>query len=501
MVGSMDETPMRAGDAGRDRAYTLVELTGPHRGRRHRLGEEALLGRTPEADVALAGRDISRNHARIRRVLGGGFRVEDLKSRHGTRINGVPVTEAALQPGDRLTLGSNTLLLFTQQDPGEEQLFQAQKMEALGRLAGGIAHDFNNLLGAALNNLASLDRLAPDTPLQSPQVRETLADTRAALERVADLTRHLVGFAQLGKLHETAVDVAQLVDEVVRLVVRSAQPRISVERDVAEGLYVRGDASQLLQVLLNICINARDALVPGRGGIRIHARPAGAEVLGPQEELPPGGMVLITVEDDGVGMDPEIQARAFEPFFSTKGPGRGSGLGLATVYGIVSNHGGRVHLESASGQGTRVHVLLHAGNPGTPEKGRSTDRLAPETGSAHILVVDDEDLYRASAARYLRHLGYTVTEARGGAEALAAAAQHRPDVVLLDMLMPDMDGQTTYAALRAQAPELAIILATGFAEEDHTDALLRDGAVGCLTKPYDVVQLCRVIEDAVSRLK
>ncbi|MCA9555642.1 MAG: response regulator [Myxococcales bacterium] len=500
MHGPLDETPAGTGELARERTYTLVELTGAHRGRRHRVGDEALLGRANDADVPLSGRDVSRNHARIRRMVEGGFRIEDLKSRHGTRVNGVPVTDAPLNPGDRVTVGNHTLLLFTQQDPAEEQLFQAQKMEALGRLAGGIAHDFNNLLGAALNNLAALKRMGPDTALGTPDVQETLADTRSALERVADLTRHLVGFAQLGKLHERSVSLAKLVDEVSRLVTRSAQPAPNLVRELQPDLHVRGDASQLLQVLLNICINARDAVASNRGRIVVRARRAKPADLKVLPAAPAVDMVLLEVEDNGVGMDPAIQARAFEPFFSTKGPGRGSGLGLATVYGIVTNHGGHVSVESASGVGTTVRVLLPAA-AASGAVARSTEVPPPETGSARILVVDDEDLYRTSAARYLRHLGYVVTEARGGVEALAQVEDETPDLVLLDMLMPDMDGQATYAALREKCPDLLVILATGFADEEGTEALLRAGAVGCLTKPYDAVQLCHEIEQALSVLK
>ena len=383
MLGPLDETP--AGEGARERTFTLVELTGPRRGRRHRVVDETLMGRAPDAEVPLSGRDISRHHARIRRVASGSYHIEDLKSRHGTRVNGVPITETVLASGDRVTVGNSTLLLFTRYDPAEEQLFHAQKMEALGLLAGGIAHDFNNLLGAALNNLASLGRLSADTPLSAGEVQETLSDTRAALERVADLTRHLVGFAQLGKLHETSVDLGALVDEVTRLVTRSAQPKVHVVRSVPDGLSVRGDASQLLQVLLNVCINARDALTPGRGRIQVTARVATpADVTG-MPEAPTGGLVLVEVEDDGVGMDAEIQARAFEPFFSTKGPGRGSGLGLATVYGIMKNHGGHVALESVPGRGTVVRLLLHAAAPAAPDPGRSTEVPAPQAGTARIL--------------------------------------------------------------------------------------------------------------------
>lgn len=494
MESPFDETPGRLGWQKEAAVAFLVELTGDHPGARHRLGDIALIGRAADAEVRLSGRDVSRQHARIRRDDNGVFHLEDLGSRHGVRLNGLPSQGSTqLKLGDRITVGSAVVLLFTQHDRVEEQLLHAQRMESLGRLAGGIAHDFNNLVGAALTNLAYLQGMPEGTELHDEDVTQAMLDSTTALRRAADLTKQLLGFARRGRYSPLAVDVAPMVSDVLRLVQRPAR-YVELSAEVAPDLLAHGDAGQLHQVLMNVCLNALDAVrAQGGGTVCIRGRAATAEdriIMG--LGTTPDAEILIEVQDSGAGMTDETRRSAFEPFFTTKPPGEGTGLGLASVYGIVMHHGGAVHLESAPGRGTTVRILLPAGARSSGVVAHSTDAFIGAVGSATVLVVDDEALLRISTARYLRHLGYEVTEAEDGLSALTAAEMRRPDLVLLDMTMPGLDGPTTFAELRILYPDLPIVLTTGAADEARAQALVADGVV-LLLKPYEIGELAAVL--------
>ncbi len=493
MENPFDETPGRLGWQKEAAVAFLVELTGDHPGARHRLGDVALIGRAADAQVRLNGRDVSRQHARICRDDAGAFHLEDLGSRHGVRLNGLPVQGTAqLVLGDRITVGAAVVLLFTQHDRVEEQLLHAQRMESLGRLAGGIAHDFNNLVGSALTNLAYLQSMPEGTSLQGAEVSQAIQDSTTALRRAADLTKQLLGFARRGRYSPLAVDLAPVVSDVLRLLQRPAR-HAEVSSDISSDLMAHGDAGQLHQVLMNVCLNALDAVQPAGGTVAIRGRVAIANDrtvmgLGPTREAE----ILIEVADTGTGMNEETRRSAFEPFFTTKAPGAGTGLGLASVYGIVMHHGGAVHLDSVLGEGTTVRILLPAGERSSGVVAHSTDAFDCAKATASVLVVDDEPLLRISTARYLRHLGYDVSEAEDGLSALTAAEMVRPDLVLLDMAMPGMDGPTTFAELRNLYDDLPIVLTTGAADEARAQALIADGG-GLLLKPYEIGELAALL--------
>jgi PAS domain S-box-containing protein len=374
----------------------------------------------------------------------------------------------------------------------EDQLRQSHKLEAIGTLAGGIAHDFNNLLGVVLGGTSLLrQRLASGSDtLRTAELIET-----AAL-RASELTRQLLGFARKGKLRDEPVDVHQVISEVVGLLSHTLDRRIRIETRLdAEPVLVRGDPGQIQQVFLNLGLNAADAMPEG-GVLTIGtARVPEAET---PDDLPRGRYVACQVADNGHGIPKEVQARVFEPFFTTKEPGKGTGLGLATVYGIAKNHGGAVRLESTEGRGTIVTVTL----PKLGEGARASDRPTPTTlhaGSGHVLLVEDERTLGLVAERLLLHLGYTVHVADNGRTALEyfERAWQTVDLVILDLAMPVMDGRACFAGLREINPAVRVLLSTGHGVGGVPQELLDAGARGLLSKPYDLHQLGEAVAAAL----
>jgi signal transduction histidine kinase len=319
-----------------------------------------------------------------------------------------------------------------------EQLQQAQKMEAIGRLAGGIAHDFNNLLVAVLGNA---ELLLQETP-QGSVLREDAQAIVTAAQRAAHLTKQLLTFSRKDKRQFVVLRPDQLIDEVVALLKRTLDPKIQIE--VRLGLAdnaVTGDPSQLHTALLNLALNARDAMPTG--GTLTFASALVGRPAGIPPEAPPV-WARLSVTDTGVGMSEDIAAKVFEPFFTTKAIGQGTGLGLATVYGIVEGHGGRIALETAPHRGTRFDVYLPASEVAAPPLTREDlgDLLR---GKGLVLLVDDDVDSRATLARMLKALGYEVIEAGDGTSALAAAQSHAGSLraVVLDLRMPGMTGAET----------------------------------------------------------
>lgn len=382
----------------------------------------------------------------------------------------------------------------------EEQLLQSQKMEAVGTLAGGVAHDMNNVLGVVMG-LASVLQLGlgEDHPL-SRHVEGILAASR----RGRDLTRNLLGFARKGQYHTESLSLNDIVEEVLALLERTV-PKSIVIRTALDGALdpVRGDSGQLNHALMNLCLNACDAMSSG-GTITITTRnvqlpgPSGGEAT----NLPPGRYALLRVADSGGGMSQETMARAFEPFFTTKPKGRGTGLGLAMVYGTVQGHGGAVHLESEPDRGTRATLLL----PTTMIRSPRSRRLTPmqeETAAQPrgvVLLVDDEELFRVAGELMLRQLGYDVVTVPGGVDAVAAleTSPTRFSVVLLDLQMPGLDGEETYNKIREIAPELPVLLCSGYSLEDKAGRLMAAGAQGFLQKPFDVPMLRQALGQALA---
>jgi PAS domain S-box-containing protein len=365
----------------------------------------------------------------------------------------------------------------------QQQLFQAQKMEALGTLAGGIAHDFNNLLSVMLG-FASLarQRLGADDPLQ-----ESMGMIEQSAQRAAELTRQLLGFARPERQQVKPVNVGDVLDRVRRMVERTFDRNITVAvLKGSEPLWVNAEPSYLEQALLNLCINARDAM-PDGGTLTLEATTV--NLNGGQTPLvahsTPGLYAGISVQDTGGGIAPDMLPRIFEPFFTTKEAGRGTGLGLAMVYGFVKNHDGFVRVESEPGHGARFTISL----PLIPEPphasgASSLEKMPP--GSGTILVVDDEPLVRAFAEKGLAGLGYQVLVAENGKQALQLFQENRQriDCVLLDLIMPELSGLETYRRMRAVDPQVRVVFASGYS----TGEMLRDApdarSAVFLGKPY-----------------
>jgi PAS domain S-box-containing protein len=351
----------------------------------------------------------------------------------------------------------------------QQQLFQAQKMETLGTLAGGIAHDFNNLLSVMLG-FASLarQRLGSDDPLQ-----ESMRMIEQSAQRAADLTRQLLGFARPERQQVKPVCVEEVLDRVRRMVAHTFDRSIKVSLlNGTDSLWVNAEPSYLEQAILNLCINARDAMPEG-GNLTLEA--SAVTLDADQPELPaqcaPGRYASISVQDTGVGIAPEVAPRLFEPFFSTKEPGRGTGLGLAMVYGFVKNHDGFVRVESELGHGAHFTISLPLIPAPAPHAGAGAlGRIQRGTGT--VLVVDDEPMVRAFAEEGLKGLGYKVWAAENGQQALEIYERHGQEIncVLLDLIMPEMSGLETYRRLRKLHPEVRIVFASGYS----TGEILRD---------------------------
>ncbi|MBL0157518.1 MAG: PAS domain S-box protein [Bryobacterales bacterium] len=367
---------------------------------------------------------------------------------------------------------------ITSQRVLEEQYRQAQKLESLGRLAGGVAHDFNNLL-TVINGYSEmmLDQFHPLDPMHV-KTREIL---RAGL-RATELTRQLLAFSRKQVIEWKVVQLNDLLGEIKRMLQRLIGEHISLElhTDAALGP-VEADPSQIHQVLMNLVVNARDAM-PRGGVLRIETAPLCVPESGSSDwDLPPGAYAQLIVSDTGTGMDEETQKHAFEPFFTTKGVDKGTGLGLATVYGIVKQHGGGIQFESWPGEGTRFRIALPvcAGRP-VDAAGAASH---PERGTESILLVEDQVEVRRLAATILRTFGYTVHEASDGIEALKLAKDLQFDLLLSDMVMPNMSGYDLAEELLRQRPGMRVVFMSGYAEQEEDESPERLGA-SFIAKPF-----------------
>jgi PAS domain S-box-containing protein len=374
----------------------------------------------------------------------------------------------------------------------EEALRQAQKMEAVGRLTGGIAHDFNNLLTPIMGGLEVIASRVED-----PRLRRLAETALESSRRGAKLTGQLLAFSRIQRIQMVPVAVNAVIDNMRTLVRHTIGPNIQVETKLdPEAGHGCSDANQLENAILNLAINARDAM-PGGGTLTIAT---GRTRIADDPALASGDYVCVTVGDTGHGMAPDVAARAVEPFFSTKPLGKGTGLGLAQVYGIARQSGGTVRIDSEEGGGTRVHILLPVASApaaGGPAAGQGETARARGSG-ATILVVDDDDDVRAFLAASLEELGHSVVTASSGEEGLARLEQEQPDLALIDYAMPGMNGADVARAARRAGRDLPIVFVTGYAETERLEAALGPH-VPVLRKPFTIGDLAAAIEENLVR--
>jgi signal transduction histidine kinase len=377
---------------------------------------------------------------------------------------------------------------MAQREQAERALLQAQKLEALGQLTGGIAHDFNNLLQAITGNLELIDI----QPENTSGIARWSRNARQAVERGKKLTGQLLAFSRVQKLEITTFGLARMLEEARDLIGKSVGPQIELDMEVPEEeLGVAADRRQLELALLNLTINARDAM-PDGGTIRIRANAVSGR---PHPDLPPGDYVTITVSDEGVGMSPEVAARAFEPFFSSRHNGRGTGLGLSMVFGVVSQAGGVVDIDSVLGEGTTVRLFLRRAFDIAPAReGALTADIDLDTvlTGLNVLVIDDDPDVLHTVAATLEARGATTVTAEDGRTGLDAAGKEGFDLTLVDFAMPGQDGAEVAAKLRKAHPGRPVLIMTGFSESAKLDAVI-DRSVGLLRKPFTSDALVRAI--------
>lgn len=412
------------------------------------------------------------------------------------------VAEVDRDPGGRPLRLTGILQDLTEHERSRQELeaaradlAQAQKMDAVGRLAGGIAHDFNNLLGVVLGYGEMLAQAAP----AGSEAREFAEEIVRAAMRGADLARQLLTMGRRSPARPRPIDVAEMMEDTVRMLRRVLPANVRMATAVGESLWrVEIDPGQLTQVFVNLALNARDALPQG-GTLRLAAENATLDAKASRrlDHLEPGDYVRILVEDDGTGIDASVLPRVFEPFFTTKPEGQGTGLGLSTVYGIVRQGGGRVRLESTKGNGTRVSIWLPRAGDGSrsdsAEKEPVLDAASEE--AVTVLLVEDQPELLAFIERLLRSLGYTVVSAATAAAASARFREH-PEIGLLlsDIVLPDRNGKQLASELRVQRPDLVVILMSGYSgisEAEFRDMV--DSGFAFLQKPFGAQELKRIL--------
>ncbi len=378
----------------------------------------------------------------------------------------------------------------------ERQLQEAQKMEAIGTLAGGIAHDFNNLLMGIQGNasLMLLD-LTPDHPHY-----ERLKSIEQQVRSGSELTRQILGFAKAGKYEVKPVDLNKLIRDQNRMFGRTRK-EIRIHEDYDEDLWtVEVDSSQIGEVLLNLYVNAWQAM-PGGGDLYVSTENVILKELDVKaRNLDPGRYVKISVTDTGIGMDADTIQKIFDPFFTTKEMERGTGLGLASAYGIINNHGGMIDVHSEPGKGATFEIYLPATEAKVME---SEDGVAEERlrqGSGTILLVDDEEMIIEVGRPMLEALGYEVLVARGGRDALEIYEEygHRIDMVILDMIMPGMNGGETYDRLKEINPDIRVLLSSGYSINGEAKEIIRRGCTAFIQKPFNIKDLSRKIGEVLS---
>ncbi|MDA8122966.1 MAG: response regulator [Deltaproteobacteria bacterium] len=423
-------------------------------------------------------------------------------------INWLPRESGKAMWTPRLTgpLGMIILRDISEKTRLERQIIEMQKMEAVGTLAGGIAHDFNNILTGILGNLdLAQNAIPPASPAWMP-VKESIR----ASERAAHMVRQLLDFSRRSPSTRKSLDLRKVTREVADLFSQTIDKRIGVETVSDDEIWLASaDPNQMHQVVMNLCVNARDAImerlegrsVPGipEGGFRIRLIVRNASVGEDYCRKYPyarrGEFVVVSISDNGAGMDEATRQRIFEPFFTTKKLGRGTGLGLSTVYGIIKQHEGWINLESRPGEGTTFRTYLPRADMGAEEESQGPEATRPKPGKETILLVDDEEIIRSVCQQILELQGYSVITASDGQEAidLYLRERERIDIVILDMTMPSMSGADVLTRIRTLNPHARVILSSGYQTGEH------HLASAFLPKPYRAEDLARIVREVLDQ--
>ncbi len=440
--------------------------------------------------------------------------------RQKKRERGEPVSnqitfQAVSKTGERLTIAASLSDIQWNEKPAvlgilrdithqvnlEEQLRHAQKMEAIGKLAGGIAHDFNNILTAIMGH-AQLGMLCTDNP---ERIANELEEIMKGADRAANLTRQLLGFSRKQIVQLEDIDLNKIIRNMQKMLQRLIREEITLDFQLQkDALIVRADTTQIEQILINLVINAQDAIleqenIRGNGKITVRTEKVLLSELPYYEEtntFQPGWFVCLSVQDNGIGISPEIKNRIFEPFFTTKPKGKGTGLGLAQVYGIVRQNNGYIHVYSEPSHGTifKIYWPLLAKTQLETIHSQAKDQVLLQ-GTETILFIEDDPGIRNFATRILEEYGYTVLEAEDGEHGLTLFHQHKSniDIVVTDTVMPRMSGRALAEAIWTIVPHIPILFTSGYTEEEIvTDSVLNDG-IDFISKPYHVEELVRRI--------
>ncbi|MFZ0213696.1 MAG: response regulator [Candidatus Acidiferrales bacterium] len=399
--------------------------------------------------------------------------------------------------------GKTALLIaaldITEKRALENQLRQAQKFEAIGQLAGGIAHDFNNMLGAILGWVELGVEESPGQELLQSYFRKI----QHQADRAAALTRQLLAFARRQTLEPRNIDLNVAVRDVTGLLSKVIGSNIEITLNLAANLpAVRADSTQAGQVIMNLCLNARDAMPQG-GQLEIHT--AAVEVdeamCHCHKDAKPGAYARLGVRDTGTGMDAATLERIFEPFFTTKEIGKGTGLGLATVYGIVKQHNGFMEVKSKIGCGTEFSLFFPVCEQDEPAEEKTKPRSVIRRGQETVLIVEDHEGLREIDSATLAALGYTIRIARDGEEAVKEFHAHRSEIalVLLDVVLPKLSGPNVYAHINAESPDIPVVFVTGYSADTEILRTVREKGLPFLQKPYSPRDLAQKIRDTLDR--
>jgi two-component system, cell cycle sensor histidine kinase and response regulator CckA len=391
----------------------------------------------------------------------------------------------------------------------QEQLFQAQKMEAVGTLAGGVAHDFNNILMAIQGNASlMLMGIDPDNPYY-----KRLRTIEQSVESGADLTRQLLGFAREGKYEPRPVDINKFIDKTSSLFGRTKK-EIKIYKKFQKDIWaIKVDHGQLEQVLFNIYVNAwqamscnsSDEIEGSKEGPKLYLETKNVKLTRDDAKtygLKSGNYVKISISDNGIGMDKATLGKIFEPFFTTRQMGRGTGLGLASAYGIIKNHGGVIDVKSSKGKGSTFAIFLPVAEMHQKDNSLTKDKDKIQKGNETILLVDDEDIVIDIGKDMLSALGYQVLTAGSGKEAIQIYRANKDDIamVILDMIMPDMGGRETYKELRSIKNDVKVLLSSGYSIDGQAKEIMENGCNGFIQKPFRISNISNKVRQVLEGL-